>query len=76
MVRIVLKITFLKLRYPKGLTGRVPLCPIMALGQGYHATVKFEYSVACPGISKPTAKAVSFLFLFPSFQNVYKMMES
>ena len=32
MVRIVLKITFLKLRYPKGVTGRVPLCPIMALG--------------------------------------------
>ena len=31
MVRIVLKITFLKLRYPKGVTGRVPLCPIMAL---------------------------------------------
>ena len=31
MVRIVLKIAFLKLRYPKGLTGRVPLCPIMAL---------------------------------------------
>ena len=33
MVRIVLKITFLKLRYPKGVTGRVPLCPIMALGE-------------------------------------------
>ena len=31
MVRIVLKITFLKLRYPKGVTGRLPLCPIMAL---------------------------------------------
>ena len=33
MVRIILKITFLKLRYPKGVTGRVPLCPIMALGE-------------------------------------------
>ena len=32
MVRIVLKITFLGLRYPKGVTGSVPLCPIMALG--------------------------------------------
>ena len=31
MVRIVLKITFLKLRYPKGATGRLPLCRIMAL---------------------------------------------
>ena len=31
MVRIVLKITFLELRYPKGVTGSVPLCPIMAL---------------------------------------------
>ena len=31
MVRIVLKITFLGLRYPKGVTGGVPLCPIMAL---------------------------------------------
>ena len=31
MVRIVLKISFLKLRYPKGMIGRVPLCPIMAL---------------------------------------------
>ena len=31
MVRIVLKITFLNLRYPKGVTGRLPLCPIMAL---------------------------------------------
>ena len=31
MVCIVLKITFLKLRYPKGVTGRLPLCPIMAL---------------------------------------------
>ena len=31
MVRRVLKITFLKLRYPKGVTGRLPLCPIMAL---------------------------------------------
>ena len=30
MVRIVLKTTFLKLRYPKGVTGRLPLCPIMA----------------------------------------------
>ena len=28
MVRIVLKITFLKLRYPKGVTRRLPLCPI------------------------------------------------
>ena len=33
MVRIVLKITFLKLRYPKGVTERLPLCPIMALGK-------------------------------------------
>ena len=31
MVRIAVKITFLKLRYPKGVTGRVFLCPIMAL---------------------------------------------
>ena len=31
MVRIVLKITFLKLKYPKGVTGTLPLCPIMAL---------------------------------------------
>ena len=35
MVRIVLKITFLKLRYPKGVTGRLPLCPIMALDMEY-----------------------------------------
>ena len=31
MVRIVLKITVLKLSYPKGVTGRLPLCPTMAL---------------------------------------------
>ena len=31
MVRIVLKITFLKLRYPKGVTGRLPFCPIREL---------------------------------------------
>ena len=31
MVPIVLKITFLELRYPKGVTGSVPPCPIMAL---------------------------------------------
>ena len=31
MVRIVLKWTSLTLRYPKGVTGRLPLCPIMAL---------------------------------------------
>ena len=31
MVRIVLKIFFLKLTYPKGVTERLPLCPIMAL---------------------------------------------
>ena len=36
MVRIVLKITFLGLRYPKGVTGSVPLCPIMALGMSYY----------------------------------------
>ena len=30
-VRIVLKITFLKLKYPKGVTGRLPLCPIREL---------------------------------------------
>ena len=35
MVRIVLKITFLKLRYLKGVTGRLPLCPIMALALPY-----------------------------------------
>ena len=35
MVRIVLKITFLKLRYPKGVTGRLPLCPIKALVNSY-----------------------------------------
>ena len=35
MVRIVLKITFLKLRYPKVVTGRLPLCPIMALASSY-----------------------------------------
>ena len=33
VVRIVLKITFLGLRYPKGVTGSVPLCPIMALDE-------------------------------------------
>ena len=37
MVRIVLKITFLKLRYPKGVTGRLLLCPIMALEVNYSA---------------------------------------
>ena len=31
MVHIVLKITSLKLRHPKGVTGRLPLCPVMAL---------------------------------------------
>ena len=31
MVRIVLKIFFLKLRYPKGVTGKLPLCPVMTL---------------------------------------------
>ena len=35
MVGIVLKITFLELRYPKGVTGSVPLCPIMALDPLY-----------------------------------------
>ena len=33
MVHIVLKITSLKLRHPKGVTGRLPLCPIMALAR-------------------------------------------
>ena len=33
MVRIVLKISVLKLRYPKGMTGRLPLCPIMDLAE-------------------------------------------
>ena len=37
MVHIVLKITSLKLRHPKGVTGRLPLCPIMALGYVYKA---------------------------------------
>ena len=37
MVRIVLRITLLKLRYPKGVIGRVPLCPIMALDKAYYA---------------------------------------
>ena len=36
MVRIVLKRTFLTLRYPKGVTGRLPLCPIMALDNTKH----------------------------------------
>ena len=40
MVRIVLKIAFLKLRYPKGLTGRVPLCPIMALAHVESARIE------------------------------------
>ena len=35
MVRIVLKTTVLKLRYPKGVTGRLPLCPIKALVNSY-----------------------------------------
>ena len=35
MVRIVLKTTVLKLRYPKGVTGRLPLCPIEALVNSY-----------------------------------------
>ena len=39
MVRIVLKITFLGLRYPKGVTGSVPLCPIMALDQTYSLNI-------------------------------------
>ena len=30
IVRIVLKITFLELRYPKGVTGRLPLCPSLS----------------------------------------------
>ena len=44
MVRTVLKIAFLKLRYPKGLTGRVPLCPIMALARGRYKTTGGQYS--------------------------------
>ena len=44
MVRIVLKIAFLKLRYPKGLTGRIPLCPIMALARGPYKTTEGQYS--------------------------------
>ena len=35
MVCIVLKITYLGLRYPKGVTGRLPLCPIKALVNSY-----------------------------------------
>ena len=35
MVRIVLKINSLKLRYPTGVTGRLPLCPIMPLVHVY-----------------------------------------
>ena len=35
MVHIVLKITSLKLRHPKGVTGRLPLCPFMALARAY-----------------------------------------
>ena len=44
MVRIVLKITFLELRYPKGVTGSVPLCPIMALENTYFSNPQFFYS--------------------------------
>ena len=52
MVRIVLKITFLKLRYPKGVTGRVPLCPIMALDKRSskgqcRTTCYLFYNVSC-----------------------------
>ena len=32
VVHVVLKITFLKLRFRKGVTERLPLCPIIALG--------------------------------------------
>ena len=35
MVRIFLKTTVLKLTYPKGVTGRLPLCPIKALVNSY-----------------------------------------
>ena len=35
LVRIVLKVTFLTLTYPKGVSGRLPLCPIMALGNSH-----------------------------------------
>ena len=43
MVRIVLKITFLKLRYPKGVTGRLLLCPIMALVIDYGSAFVLFY---------------------------------
>ena len=43
MVRIVLKITFLKLRYPKGVTGRLLLCPIMALVIDYGSVFVLFY---------------------------------
>ena len=36
MVHIILKITFLKLSYPKRVTGRLPLCPIIALDYVYY----------------------------------------
>ena len=48
VVRIVLKITFLKSRYPKGVTGRLLLCPIMALAIDYgSAFVLFYYHDIC-----------------------------
>ena len=43
MVGIVLKITFLKLRYPKGETGRLLLCPIKALVIDYGSTFVLFY---------------------------------
>ena len=39
MVHIVLEITFLKLRYPKRVTGRLPLCSIIALGVTYYISL-------------------------------------
>ena len=43
MVGIVLKITFLKLRYPKGETGRLLLCPIKALVIDYGSVFVLFY---------------------------------
>ena len=56
------QVSFLKLRYPKGLTGSVPPCPIMALAfENVYNTFCLGKTMTCDLYKMPAA---SFKFLY------------
>ena len=74
MARIVLKITFLELRYPKGVTGSVPLCPIMALGS-IAAWISVEHKMRRSYKDDRTSGRVDVFSVERGRQNTYKGFE-